>query len=320
MHFSLFNPLDFNDPVTYAIPGFVLIIVAEFYFYLRKRNKLTKDYLKDASASIGLGLGSLVIDLGTKAVAVGYLLWFYQFRIFDNLGPASVSEFASWAWQKSHIWVWVIALFMQDFAFYWHHRLSHEIRLLWAAHINHHSSTNLNFAVALRQSWLELLYKDMWYIPLALIGIHPLMILTMHQFNLIYQFLTHTEAIRRMPKWFEFIFNTPSHHRVHHSSNIKYLDKNYAGIFIIWDRLLGTFTQEEEQEPCVYGITKNIHTYNLFKITFHELQAIIKDVQNAPNLKSKIQYIFNAPGWSHTGDDQRAKTLQKKLENDVFKN
>jgi len=165
---KFFNPFDFNDPVTYAIPGFVLLIVVEFYFFIRKKLNPNNNYYKDATASIGMGLGSVIIDIAMKGIALGYLFWFYQFRIFENLGPHSVEEFANWQWHQAHFWVWVIALFLQDFAFYWHHRLSHEIRILWSAHINHHSSTNLNFAVALRQSWLELLYKDAWYIPLAI--------------------------------------------------------------------------------------------------------------------------------------------------------
>ncbi len=313
MSFTLYNPFDFNDPVAYAVPGFLLLIFGEFYFYLRKRNLLNKEYMKDAGASIGMGLGSTIIDIAMKAIALGYLFWFYQFRIFDNFGPSSVEEFASWTWQKAHLWVWFFAFILQDFMFYWHHRLSHEIRILWAAHVNHHSSKNLNYAVALRQSWLELLYKDMWYIPLAIIGIHPLMILTLHQLNLIYQFLPHTEIVGKMPKWFEYIFNTPSHHRVHHSSNLRYLDKNYGGVLIIWDRWLGTFQKELDKEKCVYGITTNIETYNLITIAFHELGNIIKDVKNAPNLKAKLNYIFNSPGWSHNGKDQRAKTLQKEL-------
>lgn len=309
--FTLFNPLDFNDPVTYAIPGFIVLICVEFYFYVYKKLHPGIDYYKDAAASIGLGLGSIFIDLAMKAIAIGYLLWFYQFRIFHNLGPDTIQEFASLDWNKAHWWVWILALFLQDFAFYWHHRLSHEIRILWAAHVNHHSSVNINFAVALRQSWLELLYKDMWYIPLVLIGFHPLMIMTLHQINLIYQFLPHTETVKKLPRWFEFIFNTPSHHRAHHASNIKYLDKNYGGIFIIWDRMLGTFREEDEEKP-IYGITSNIHSYNLFYITFHELGNIIRDVRTAPTFKDKLHYIFDAPGWSHTGNDQRTKTLQKK--------
>ncbi len=309
---TLFNPFDFNDPVTYAIPGFILLIVVEFYFYIRKKLNPTNTYFKDAAASIGMGLGSVLIDIAMKAIALGYLFWFYQFRIFENLGPSTVEEFANWQWHKAHFWVWIIALFLQDFSFYWHHRLSHELRVLWTAHINHHSSTHLNFAVALRQSWLELLYKDAWYIPMAILGFHPLMILTLHQLNLIYQFTTHTEAVKKLPKWFEAIFNTPSHHRVHHASNIKYLDKNYAGIFIIWDKLLGTFKAEDAEQP-VYGITKNIDSYNLFYIAFHEWKNMWSDVRKAPTLKDKWNYIFKSPGWSHNGEDQRAKTLQKNL-------
>jgi sterol desaturase/sphingolipid hydroxylase (fatty acid hydroxylase superfamily) len=198
--------------------------------------------------------------------------------------------------------------------FYWYHRLAHEIRILWAAHVNHHSSEYMHFSTALRQSWLELLFKDAFYIPLALIGFHPIMIITMHQLNLIYQFLPHTESIRRMPRWFEFIFNTPAHHRVHHSSEVRYLDKNYAGILIIWDRIFGTFKEEDSSAFPVYGITTNIHTNNLLKITFHEVVNVLNDVKRAPNLKSKLNYIFQSPGWSHDGEDQRAKTLQKDLE------
>jgi len=147
---------------------------------------------------------------------------------------------------------------------------------------------------------------------MALLGFHPLMILTLHQLNLIYQFLPHTETVKHLPKWYEFIFNSPAHHRVHHSSEIKYLDKNYAGVFIIWDRIFGTFREEDEGFP-VYGITTNIHTNNLLKITFHEVVNIVNDVKRAPTFKDKLHYIFNAPGWSHDGEDQRAKKLQKKI-------
>lgn len=311
--FSLYNPFNFNDPVTYAIPGFILLIVTEFFLYYKKKHTISKAFYKDAAASLQLGIGSTIIDLAMKAIAIGYLLWFYQFRIFDKLGPNSIQEFTSWQWHKQHWYIWLLLFFAQDFMFYWYHRMAHEIRILWAAHVNHHSSEYMHYSTALRQSWLELLVKDLWYIPLALIGFHPLMILTMHQLNLIYQFLPHTESIKRMPKWYEFIFNSPAHHRVHHSSEIRYLDKNYAGILIIWDRLFGTFTDEDNSAFPVYGITKNINTNNLLKITFHEVQNIIDDIKRASSLKDKINYVFQSPGWSHDGEDQRAKTLQKKL-------
>jgi sterol desaturase/sphingolipid hydroxylase (fatty acid hydroxylase superfamily) len=314
MSFQLYNPFDFNDPVAYAVPGFILLIVVEFFLYYRKHHMVNKAFFRDAAASLELGIGSTIIDIGIKAIAIGYLLWFYQFRWLDNLGPATVQELASWQWHKSYWYIWVMLFFAQDFIFYWYHRFAHEIRLFWAAHVNHHSTEYMHYSTALRQSWLELLFKDAFYIPLALIGFHPIMILTMHQLNLIYQFLPHTESIKRMPKWFEFIFNSPAHHRVHHSSEIRYLDKNYAGILIIWDRLFGTFKEEDDNAFPVYGITTNIHTYNLLKITFHEVQNIWRDVRRAPTLSAKLNYIFNSPGWSHDGKDQRAKTLQRELE------
>ncbi len=310
---QLFNPLDFNDPITYAVPGFIIFVLAEFFLFYRKKYTLTTAHYKDAVASLSLGIGSAILDLGIKAIAIGYLLWFYQFRIFDNFGPSSVAEFASLEWHKQHWYIWILGFFLQDFTFYWYHRFAHEIRLFWAAHVNHHSSEYMHYSTALRQSWLELLFKDAFYIPMALLGFHPLMILTLHQLNLIYQFLPHTETIKHLPKWYEFIFNSPAHHRVHHSSEIKYLDKNYAGVLIIWDRIFGTFRNEDEGFP-IYGITTNIKTNNVLKITFHEVIDLAKDVKRAPKFSDKLNYIFQSPGWSHDGIDQRAKTLQKDLE------
>ncbi len=310
--YKLFNPLDFEDPTTYAVPGFIILILVEFFFYLKKKTQVNKEFYRDAATSLQLGIGSVVIDLAIKAIAIGYLFWFFQFRIFDFLSPLNnLKGLADLEWHKSHWYVWLVLFVAQDFIFYWYHRFAHEIRILWSAHINHHSSQHMHFSTALRQSWLELFFKDIFYIPLALIGFHPIMIVMMYQLNLIYQFLPHTEMVKRMPKWFEFIFNSPAHHRVHHASNVEYLDKNYAGVLIIWDRMFGTF-KEETTKP-IYGITKNIETYNLLRVTFHELQNIIADVKNAENWKDKLNYMFQAPGWSKDGNDQRAKTLQKNL-------
>jgi len=305
MSFTLVNPLDFNDPVTYAIPGFVLLIVIEIVYFTFK--KIPFPPLGDAMASIGLGIGSIFINLGIKAITLGWMFWLYQFRLSDSLGPDSVTAFASFQWHAEHWWVWILVLFGQDFTFYWHHRLSHEIRILWAAHVNHHSSEYMHFSTALRQSWLELLYKDLWYAWMPLVGFHPLMIMSMHSISLIYQYWPHTEIIGKLG-WFDKIFNSPSNHRVHHATNLPYLDRNHGGIFIIWDRLFGTFAVETEKP--VYGITENIHTNNLLKITFHELLAIIRDVRSAPDIKSKLRYIFDAPGWRHDGPDKRTRVLR----------
>ena len=294
--------MDLNsDPVTYAIPFFIITIAIEVYINWKEKLNLYEP--KEALASIGMGLGSLVIDLLMKGLAFGtYTL------IFDSVHVNNGG--LGWHW-----WVWLLILFADDFTFYWHHRFSHEIRILWAAHINHHSSQTMNLATALRQSWAEQLYKYIWWLWLPLVGFPPLMVMMMMSFSLIYQYWVHTELIKKMPCWYELFFNTPSHHRVHHASNVRYLDQNHAGILIIWDRLFGTFSEEREDEKPVYGITKNIHTYNLFKIASHEFIDLGKDVKRAPKLLDKLKYIFYSPGWSHDSADLRARTLRKQLDN-----
>ena len=295
--FKMMEPTD--DPVVYAIPFFLLAIGTELY--VNWKEKLNLYERKEAVSSIGMGLGSLVIDLLMKGLALG------TYTLIFNAVHGSGGGLG-WHW-----WVWILILFADDFTFYWHHRLSHEIRILWAAHVNHHSSQTLNLATALRQSWGEQLYKFFWWLWLPLVGFPPLMMMMMMSISLIYQYWVHTELIRKLPKWFELFFNTPSHHRVHHASNTRYLDQNHAGILIIWDRMFSTFAEEREDEKPVYGLTKNIHTYNLFKIATHEFFDIWKDVKRAPTFKDKLKYIFYPPGWSHDGPDQRARTLRKQL-------
>jgi len=284
------------DFVVYAIPFFIGLIVLEVYL----TTKMHKDsyIFIDAASSIGMGLGSMIINLLMKAVAFTFYLFLYEYRLFD-LG---------WHW-----WVFVLLFFADDFTFYWHHRLSHEVRVLWSCHVNHHSSVKYTLATALRQSWGEQFYKYIWWAWLPLVGFHPIQILMMISISLVYQFWIHTELIYKFPAFIEFIFNTPSHHRVHHASNIRYLDKNHGGILIIWDRLFGTFSEELETEKPIYGITSNINTYNLFKIASHEFIAILHDVRRANNWSDKIKYFFYPPGWSHDGNDMRAKTLRSKM-------
>lgn len=289
----------FTDDVTvYFVPGFVILIALELY--VSYRNKLKIHEPKDSLASIGMGIGSLIIGFGVKFAAFGFFLFLYQ---FDLLGLNEHLGMDKW-------YAWLILLFADDFCFYWHHRLSHHVRILWAAHINHHSSVHYNLAVALRQSWTEILYKYTFWILLPILGFHPIMIFTMMGISLLYQFWVHTKTIKRLGP-LEWIMNTPSHHRVHHASNARYLDKNHAGIFIIWDRLFGTFQEELEEDPPVFGITSNINTYNLFAIAFHEFANILKDVSEAPDLKSKMAYLFAPPGWSHDGRSKTSDQLRK---------
>ena len=290
-----------QDPVVWAIPFFIILISIELFVNWRQQLELYES--KEALSSIGMGLGSLVIDILTKGLAFGTYTLLFKYQLFD---VDHNGQGLGWHW-----WSWVLILFADDFTFYWHHRLSHEVRILWAAHVNHHSSQTLNLATALRQSWGEQFYKYIWWIWMPLVGFHPLMMLMMMSFSLIYQYWVHTELIKRLPVWYEFIFNTPSHHRVHHASNIRYLDQNHAGILVIWDRMFGTFSPELDSEKPIYGITKNINTYNLFKIAGHEFVDVYRDVKRAPKFKDKLKYVFYPPGWSHDGPDQRAKTLRK---------
>ena len=285
-----------QDPVVWAIPFFIILISIELFINWREHLNLYES--KEAISSIGMGLGSLVIDILMKGLAYGTYTVLYQYHLFD----------IGWHW-----WAWILILFADDFTFYWHHRFSHEIRILWAAHVNHHSSQTLNLATALRQSWGEQFYKYIWWLWMPLVGFHPLMMMMMMSLSLIYQYWVHTELIKRLPGWYEFIFNTPSHHRVHHASNIRYLDQNHAGILVIWDRMFGTFSPELNEEKPIYGITKNIETYNLFKIASHEYVDVWRDVRRAPTLSAKFKYIFFSPGWSHDGPDLRAKTLRKNM-------
>lgn len=287
------NPLEMDPVIGYAIPVFLLSIGIELW--IRNKQERPRYDTKDALASIGMGVGSAVINIVTKTTAFILFTWLYQYRVFDMAGM----------W-----WSWILVFFADDLAFYMHHRSCHEIRIFWAAHVNHHSSTHYNLAVALRQSWGELFHKYIWWLWLPLLGFHPLQIITMMTISLIYQFFQHTETVGKLHPIIEFFFNTPSHHRVHHASNVRYLDRNHAGILIIWDRMFGTFEPEREEEPVIYGITNNIHTYNPFKIASHEYAKMIRDVRTAPGLRAKLGYIFMPPGWSHDGSTLTANQMR----------
>lgn len=297
--YEFFRPvLEFKNPVLYAIPVFILMFSAEAYINYRERHDNYK--FRDSAASISMGLGSVFFDLIAKSLALIAFFYLYeQYGWFkDSLSYTLLG--------------WVLLFFADDLSFYWHHRLSHQIRILWAAHVNHHSSQNYNLSTALRQSWTEVFYKYSFYMWLPLLGFHPIMVLTQISINLLFQYWVHTKYIKKLPWIIELVFNTPSHHRVHHASNVIYLDRNHAGTLIIWDRLFGTFQEELEEEPVVYGITTNIDTYNPFKIATHEFGALWRDVRRAPGLANKLKYVFYPPGWSHDGSTLTADQMRER--------
>ncbi|PKH51067.1 C-5 sterol desaturase [Tenacibaculum sp. Bg11-29] len=282
--------------IHYAIPFFVLTIIIEVT--LTVKVKLEDYEFKDAMTSITMGLGNVFIGLFTKILALAFFTFLYNYRFFT----------IPFIW-----WSWILLLFADDFVYYWNHRIAHESRLFWASHVVHHSSTKYNLSTALRQTWSGSFYTFIFWAPLALLGFHPLMILMQMSVSLLYQYWIHTELIQKMPKWFEAIFNTPSHHRVHHATNPQYLDRNHAGIFIIWDKLLGTF--EPEIEKPVYGLVSNINTYNPIKIAFIEWYNMLKDVSTSKaSIGKKFLYFLKPPGWRHDGTGKLSGDLRQEWE------
>lgn len=276
------------DPVVYAVPAFILLLVVEMLVSLRADK--SRYEARDTLTSLMLGTGSQVAGALVGAAVVGMAVWVYQFHLFE-IGLA----FRQW-W-----WAWILCFLLDDLAYYVFHRSAHRVRWFWASHVIHHSSQHYNLSTALRQTWTGFFSLGFLFrLPLFLIGFPPAMVFFCAGINLIYQFWIHTEAIRRMPKWFEAVMNTPSHHRVHHGVNPRYLDANYAGVFIIWDRMFGSFVPERDDDPVRYGIVKQLGSFNILWAAVHEWVGIAKDVWNAP-WRHKLDYLWREPGWSHDG-------------------
>ncbi len=285
---------DFN-PVTYAIPGFIFLILIEMIW--AKRRAPDKYEPRDTLVSLAMGTGSTAAGLLTAALIASLTVWIYQFRMLE----------IGWQW-----WAWIACFVLDDLAYYCFHRFAHRVRWMWASHVNHHSSQHYNLSTALRQTWTGTVALGFIFrLPLVLIGFHPAMIAFCAGLNLIYQFWFHTEAIHKCPRWFEAIMNTPSHHRVHHATNPLYLDKNYAGVFIVWDKMFGTFQPELDGTRIHYGIVKQLGSFNLLWVAFHEWIGIARDVWNAP-WGSKFGYVWRPPGWTHDGSRDTSDAIRER--------
>ncbi len=265
-------------PTVLAIPFFALLIAAEaLWAYWRQSGDFADR--KDTWTNIFLGFMSVVFG-----ALFGFLTgWIYV--LFYDLAPF---KFPADAW-----WTWALLFFVDDLAYYVFHRVSHEIRLFWNFHVVHHSSEHYNLSVAVRQSWFSGSLQWIFYAPLMLIGFAPWMFALMHGFNLIYQFWIHTKLIDKFPAWIEFLFNTPSHHRVHHGVNEPYIDKNYGGVLIVWDRLFGSFAIEDETPR--YGIIKPLESYNPLWINTHGWAEMFETMRQRRSFREKIRCIFASP-------------------------
>jgi sterol desaturase/sphingolipid hydroxylase (fatty acid hydroxylase superfamily) len=283
-------PASLQDPIVFAIPAFVVFMLLEMLSMRgpgddpgdeHSGGRYTGFEARDTRTNILMGLGSLVVNGAA--------------RVFALIGYAALYALTPLRLDAHRWYTWVIALLLVDLIWYSYHRASHRVRIMWAGHQAHHNSLRFNLSTALRQKWNPWFELLAW-VPLPLLGIAPWLIFTSFSINLIFQYFVHTERVGLLPAPIEFVFNTPSHHRVHHASDRDYLDKNYAGILIVWDRLFDTYAHETHRPT--YGLTKNIDSYNVFRLQYAEYAAIARDVRSVPDLRVRLGYVFGPPGWT----------------------
>lgn len=268
-----------------AAPLYIAFLIGEYL--LVTRGAVAGHFRReDTHTSLIMGIGSIVVPMFLATLGLGIVLWAYENR-FATIG---------FAW-----WAFVLCFVLDDLRFYWSHRIQHRSRWFWAAHVVHHSSEYYNFSTALRQPWTGTITGlVLLAVPLTYIGFHPALIAFCASLNLFYQFFLHTEAVGRLHPWIEAVFNTPSHHRVHHARNPRYLDANYAGTLIIWDKLFGTFVPELDRDKPVFGLVKNIKTFNPFAVALGEYWGIARDAtRKGVPIADRLRYIFAPPGFSH---------------------
>lgn len=292
---------EFNETSLIAIttPLYAIIIGVEA---LLSHLQVKKYYtVKETLMNVYFTVSNASIDLLFRGIYLFTILaWFYSIHILDF---------------SAHPFLyWTLLFVAEDLAFYFEHRVDHYCRLFWAVHVTHHSSEEFNLTTGFRSSVFQPLYRFIYFIPLAFLGFKPEDIVLMYSITQIYGILVHTQMIKKMPKWFEVLFVSPSHHRVHHGSNIVYLDKNMGMCLIIWDKLFGTFQEELDEEPVRYGLTKPLdNPHHPITAVFHEWKSIGKDLGKKTSFTNKLKYLFMPPGWSHDGSSKTAKELRDEL-------
>ena len=263
-----------------AIPVFFVLIMLELAWTTYKKQDVYR--LNDAVNSLAMGIMSRITQILYAAIPFSFYIYFYQ-------------DFALFEWQ-SNVWTWLAAFVLYDFSYYWVHRIGHTMNISWASHVIHHSSEEYNLSTALRQTSVPNVIGWVFYIPLAFMGFSPEIIVAVGSLNLLYQFWVHTQAIDQMPRWYEFIFVTPSNHRVHHAKNKIYVDKNFGGVFL-WDRLFGTFQPELKEEKVIFGISTQLASWNPVWGNLHFLTSLCKDAWRTNSWKDKLTLWFRRTGY-----------------------
>jgi len=285
--------------ITLAVPAFFILIFIELIYGLASGKSNYR--LNDTFTSISLGLISRYIPLlglGIQGAAFAYVAQYYNLKLFS----------------PSSIWVWVFAFFLYDFCYYWMHRLHHEVKVLWATHVVHHHGEEFNLSTALRQTSTGFLWKWIFYLPIFIVGIPPEVFVTVAGVNLVYQFWVHTEHIPKLG-WYEYIFVSPSNHRIHHAQNKHYVDANYGGVFILWDRLFGTYKEELEELKPIYGTAKPLKSWNPFKANLDIFREMLVDSTRTKSFKDKIKVWFSRPNWRPEDVKNKYPIIKNDLEN-----
>ncbi len=282
----------------FSIPFYTILIGAEIIMSNWRGRKFYT--LKDSLQNVYLTLINAGLDGILRVLFyVSVLMWSYEQHFFQINNP---------------ILYWLLLFLLEDIAFYIEHRVDHYCRLFWAVHVTHHSSEEFNLTTGFRSSVFQPVYRFIYFIPIALMGFHPFDIVFMYSITQTYGILVHTKYINKMPRWFEAVFVSPSHHRVHHASNTIYLDKNMGMCLIIWDRMFGTFQEELPEVPVKYGLTKQVEgDHNPVNVIFHEWKNLGKDISKKTSFANKLRYIFMPPGWSHDGSTKTAREMRKEI-------
>ena len=270
--------LTITEVYVIGLPIILAMILIETLISGLNKKSLYKS--KDTLCTSGLLFGNILMGFAIKGATLALHIFLYQFRIFDL-----INAFPLWA-------MWLMTFVLIDLVFYIYHRFSHRVRFLWAIHMSHHSSEEMNFAVSMRQAWLGPISKIPFFIVLPILGLDPTIIAVAGVISTLWGVVGHTQIIGKLGP-FEWFFNTASHHRVHHGANAEYIDKNYGNLLIIWDRMFGTF--EPERAKVKYGLVNNVNTFNPIKITIMGWQSMIRDIQNAKNYKEVFSIIFGPP-------------------------
>lgn len=279
-----------------SVPVYAIVIGFEFFYSHLKHKGLYS--AKGVLANVYLTSLNMGLDFLLRAFCLIVLNYFNRYKFMD---------LSAWP-----VLYWAVLIISEDFMYYWLHRVDHYCRFFWAVHVTHHSSEEFNLTVGFRSSVFQPLYRFMYFIPVALMGFDALDIMFAYSATQIFGILVHTQTVGKLGL-LEYVIVTPSHHRVHHGSNVKYLDKNMGMFLIIWDKLFGTFQAEDANEPVKYGLTTNIKTYNPLTMVFHEWRNILKDLKKKAPLRAKFMYVFGPPGWSHDGSTKTSSQLRAQL-------